>query len=181
MIWPEYLLDYPPEVNVPIGYRLRTFQTGEELQFYRLMELAGWPGWDAEQLRPWQTAVLAESWFVAEEIINGKIVASAKGLHNPADANPTSGELGWVAGDSAHAGLGLGRAVCAAVTKRLIGSGSRDIYLFTDDWRIPALKTYLKMGYIPLLFAPEMAKRWQSICLELGWPYTPEKWPATRN
>ena len=83
MVWPEYLWEYPPEVKLPAGYRLRTFQEGDEPQFYRLMELAGWPGWDAEKLRPWQAAVLAESWFVAEEIASGQIVASAMGLHRP--------------------------------------------------------------------------------------------------
>jgi mycothiol synthase len=181
MVWPEYLLKYPPEVKVPAGYSLRTFQAGDEPQFYRLMELAGWPGWDAEQLRPWQKAVLAESWFVAKENASGRIVASAMGIHDPAGPNPRGSELGWVAGDPAHAGRGLGRAVCAAVTKRLIESGYRDIHLLTDDWRIAALKLYLKMGYIPLLFAPEMAERWQAICVNLGWPYTPEEWQTTRN
>jgi mycothiol synthase len=118
---------------------------------------------------------------VAEENASGKIVASAMGIHDPADPNPGGSELGWVAGDPAHAGRGLGRAVCAAVTKRLIESGYRDIYLLTDDWRIPALKLYLKMGYIPLLFTPEMAERWHLICVNLGWPYTPEEWQTTRN
>jgi mycothiol synthase len=180
MVWPEYLLQQPPEVFLPAGYNLRTFQAGDEPQFYRLMELAGWPGWDAEQLRPWQNALLDNNWFVAEEIVSGRIVASAMGLHDPADPNPEGSELGWVAGDPAHAGQGLGRAVCSAVTRRLIESGHQDIYLLTDDWRIPALKTYLKMGYVPLLFRPEMAERWQAICAKLGWPFTPEKWPTTR-
>lgn len=181
MVWPEFLLQNPPEVLLPAGYNLRTFQAGDEAQFYRLMELAGWPGWDAEELRPWQKAVLDNNWFVAEEIVSGRIVASAMGIHNPDDPNPAGSELGWVAGDPAHAGRGLGRAVCAAVTGRLIELGRRDIYLFTDDWRLPALKVYLKMGYVPLLFLPEMAERWQAICAKLDWPFTPEKWPTARN
>lgn len=181
MVWPEYLLQHPPDVKVPAGYTLRTFRAGEEPQFYRLMELAGWPGWDAKELKPWQEAVLAESWFVAEENTSGKIVASAMGLHDPADPNPTGSELGWVAGDPDHAGRGLGRAVCAAVTRRLIESGYRDIHLLTDDWRVPALKIYLKMGYVPILFLPEIAERWEAICVNLGWPFTPEKWLTAQN
>jgi len=180
MVWPENLLQNPPEVKLPAGYNLRTFQAGDEAQFYRLMELAGWPGWDAEQLRPWQEAGFEDCWFFAVETVSGKIVASAMGVHDPTDPNPEGSELGWVAGDPDHAGRGLGRAVCAAVTRRLIELGRRDIYLNTDDWRLPALKTYFKLGYVPLLFLPEMAERWQVICGQLDWPFTPEKWPTTR-
>jgi mycothiol synthase len=72
----------------------------------------------------------------------------------------------------------LGTAVCAAATARLLSAGYGRIYLQTDDWRLPALLTYLRLGYVPFLYAADMPSRWQSVCEALGWPYTPEAWPG---
>ena len=139
------------------------------------MELAGWPGWDDEKLRPWMARIPPESWFMAIDP-SGEIVASAMGLHDHSDLHPFGGELGWVAADPAHAGKGLGMAVCAAVTARLIAAGYRNIHLYTEHWRLAALKTYLKLGYVPFLYLPEMFERWRAICGQLNWPFTPEAW-----
>ena len=104
------------------------------------------------------------------------IVATAMGLHDHSDDHPFGGELGWVAADPAHAGQGLGLAVSAAVTARLLAAGYRNVHLYTEHWRLAAIKSYLKLGYVPFLYAPEMADRWRLLCDELGWPYTPEAW-----
>ena len=69
-----------------------------------------------------------------------------------------------------------GRAVSATVTARLIAAGYRAIHLYTEQWRLAALKSYLKLGYIPYLYTPEMPERWRTICAQLGWPFTPEAW-----
>lgn len=54
----------------------------------------------------------------------------------------------------------------------------QDIHLYTEDFRLAALKTYLKLGYIPILYSPEMPERWRAICAHLLWPFTPEKWKS---
>ncbi len=109
----------------------------------------------------------------------GEIVASAMALRSQTKTPPFEGELGWLAGDPAHAGKGLGRAVSAAVTTRFIGAGFRNIHLYTEDWRLPALKTYLKLGYVPFLYTPGMPERWRAVCAQLGWPFTPEMWQSS--
>lgn len=176
MVWPRHLSNTPPVVRLPRGYSLRTYRPGDEPRFFEVMELAGWPGWDDETLRPWLERILPESWFMAIHEDSDLIVATAMGIHSHADLHPFGGELGWVAADSAHTGHGLGMAVCAAVTARLIQVGYRNIHLNTDHWRLPALKTYLKLGYIPFLFTPEMPGRWQAICEQLQWPFEPDIW-----
>ena len=113
--------------------------------------------------------------MVVHEASN-EIVASAMGLHDHSETHPFGGELGWLAADPAHTGKGLGMAACAAVTARLIEAGYRNIHPYTEHWRLAALKTYLKLGYIPFLYAPEMADRWRVICAQLQWPFTPEVW-----
>lgn len=176
MVWTECLIQAPPIVWLPPGYLLRTYRPGDKPRFRRVMELSGWPGWDDEKLKPWLARILPEAWIMAVEQESGEIVASAMGLHSHTEQHPFGAELGWVASDPVHRGKGLGRAVCAAVTARLLAAGYRNIHLYTDDFRHPALMTYLKLGYVPFLFRPDVADRWRTICAALNWPYTPETW-----
>ena len=72
----------------------------------------------------------------------------------------------------------MGLATCAAVTARFLSAGYRNIYLKTDDFRLPAIKIYLKLGYAPFLFTPEMKARWEAVCRKLDWPFTPQEKPG---
>jgi mycothiol synthase len=179
MIWPEHRLDDPPTVRLPPGYSLRAYQPGDEPRFFELMEVAGWPGWDEEKLRPWLFRIVPGGWFMAIDEESGKLVASAMALHAHTWLVPFCGELGWLAADPAHAGQGLGMAVTAATTARFIEIGYHHIHLFTETFRLPALKTYLKLGYIPFLSTPAMPEHWRKICTQLEWPFTPEAWGST--
>lgn len=177
MVWPERLLDEPPAFELPRGYALRTFEWGDRARFYEVMALAGWPGWDDEKLQPWLERTLPDGWFFAVHQASDQIVASAMCLHSHSTLHPFGGELGWLAGDPAHAGKGLGRVVSAAVTRRFLDAGYTDIHLYTEDYRLPALRTYLTLGYEPFLYLPEMAGRWRAVCERVKWPFTPEDWP----
>lgn len=176
MDWPESLLAHPPTVTLSPGYSLRTYQPGDEPGFYRVMDLAGWPGWDDQRLRPWKARILPASWFMVIDQSSDQIVATAMCLHSHEDDHPFGGELGWVAGDPAHKGRGLGRAVCAAATARMIEIGYRSIHLYTEDWRWAAIHIYLTLGYVPYLYTPQMFERWRTVCAELNYPFTPENW-----
>lgn len=176
MMWPDHLFSAPPPIVLPPEYALRTYRKGDEPRFYEVMALAGWPGWDDERLQKWLGRIPPDSWFMAIHEASGQIVATAMGLHDHSDQHPFGGELGWVASDLAHAGKGLGMAVAAAVTARLIAAGYHDIHLYTEDFRLAALKSYFKLGYLPFLYRPEMAARWRVVCDQIGWPYTPENW-----
>ena len=181
MIWPEHLLGSPPAVHVPTGYTLRTYQPGDEEGFYVVMELAGFTRWNEELLRPWFSHILPDGWFLIEHRAGSEIVATAMATHRPQDIHPFGGELGWVAGHPDHTGKGLGMAVCAAVVRRLLQADYKNIYLKTDGWRLPALSIYLRQGWIPFLFLPDMEERWRDVCAKLDWPFTPEDWPASHN
>lgn len=41
-------------------------------------------------------------------------------------------------------------------------------YLTTDDWRIPAIKSYLKFGFNPDLSTQDYKDRWQAILAKIG-------------
>ncbi len=176
MVWPKTMLNQPPAVNVAPGYRLRTYRPGDEPQFFHVMSLAGFERWDMAQLLPWLQKIVPEGWFLVEEEATGQLVATAMANHNPNPYYPFGGELGWVAAHPDHKGKGLGMTVCAAVVTRLLRGGYTSIYLNTDDERLPAIKTYLTLGFRPLILTADMTARWEAICHNLAWPFTPALW-----
>ena len=177
MLWPQSKLNQPPEVKMTGAYVLRNLRLEEAPAYYALMDGAGFKGWSDNMLIPWLTKLLPRGLFVIEHAPTRALAATAMATRNPKAEHPEGFELGWVAGDAAHSGHGLGRAVCAAVTRRFLEEGAKRIYLLTDDWRLPAIKVYLKLGWAPFLFQPDMEERWKTVCEQLKWPFTPETWP----
>ena len=177
MVWPQDRLHALPDPQVHPDYELRFYQPGDETAWYTVMALAGFTGWNQERVDALLQSVLQDGWFLAYHRATGELAASAIACHQPHALHPFGGALNWVAGHPAHQGKGLGWSVCAAVTARLLRAGYKNIYLLTDDWRLPAVKIYLKLGYQPFLFAPDMQARWEAVCAQLNWPFTPEVWP----
>jgi mycothiol synthase len=176
MIWPEHLLDAPPVVHLPIGYSLRTYQPGDESRFLEIMHLAGWTDFEEQKLRLWHYRTLPDGWFMAVHEQSHQIVATAMATHDHTWQVPFCGEVGWIATDPAHTSKGLGTAVVAAVTLRFLEMGYRTIHLYTEIFRLPAIKIYLRLGYVPLLDPPEILEHWKRICAQLSWPITPNDW-----
>ena len=178
MVWPTSRNDSIPKPKLPIGYLLRTYLPGDEPRFFEVMSLAGWPGWNVETLQPWLAKVIPEGWFMVIHEPSDQIVCTAMALHNYKSIYPFWGELGWLAGDPEHSGKGLGLSAAAAVVKRLISGGYRSIQLFTEDYRLPAIRTYLRLGFVPSLYLSGMNFRWRELCTKLDWPFEPELWPT---
>ncbi len=177
MTWPSEQRHMPAQPQLPPGYRLRTYQPGDEERFFEVMTLSGWTGWDEATLKPWIARIVPNSWWMVvwqpddASLEEELIVASAMGLHDHTDWHPFGGELGWVASDPAHRGRRLGQAVCAAVTARLIQAGYQNIHLYTEDYRLSAIRTYLRLGYTPYSPLPEMAQQWHELHLALAQAY----------
>ncbi len=107
----------------------------------------------------------------------GTVVATGFAQDNPVpELYPDAHEVGWIAADPDHGGKGLGRAVTAAATARLLDLGAGQVYLRTDDHRLPAVRTYLALGFVPQFWTDGMAARWQEVCDRLGWPFDPVAW-----
>jgi hypothetical protein len=179
MVWPAGRSG-PAEVPLDAPYRLRNGADGDEDGWCRLMAKVGFTELGApESLPPWRKLFLPHGWWFVEHVPDRALVATAMALNRPSARHPHGGELGWVAADPDHAGRRLGAAVCAAATRTLLASSLRPVYLLTDDERLPALKTYLTLGYVPYIHAPDMPERWREVCDALDWPFTPERWVVT--
>jgi len=94
------------------------------------------------------------------------IVATASAQTVP-DRWPNSGVIHWVGADPAVAGRGFGYAVSLAVLHDHREAGHRDAYLLTDDFRKPAIRTYIKLGFQPVYNTSEAEARWSELAMEL--------------
>jgi mycothiol synthase len=80
---------------------------------------------------------------------------------------------------SSHLGRGLGWLVSLAAMHRMQAEGRERAVLQTDDFRLPAIRSYQRLGYRPLLFSEDHRRRWLAVVKELGWPELPGDWAAT--
>lgn len=162
----------PPEVpTVPRGYSLRQYEERDRASYWRLFTAVFDTYCRLDDLR---TAALPRAFHVVEHSESGDVVASAVAAEYLREGHPDPGSLQWVMADSAHLGKGLGKAVVAATTADLAKARYSRVYLSTDDWRLPAISLYLKLGWKPLLFQPDMEDRWKAIFTQLGREFSPD-------
>lgn len=168
MVWPAGRR-LPRMPRLPQGYALRTWRDGDAEGYRALMQAAGFESWAGEdRVRKVLKAALPEGLFFVVHEATGRIVATTLAGHGPIEQHPFGGELGWVAVDPAHRGRRLSAVTCAAVVRRFLQAGFSDIFLRTDDHRLPALRIYLDLGFVPFLHQPDMEGRWRKVFLELG-------------
>lgn len=175
MIWPRDR--HPRALLLPLAYAIRPAQQGDEIPFCAFMDAVGWPGWTPQRLHSWRLRSPADSWLLVTERATGALIATAMGLDDPTPWHPQGGEVGWVASHPTHRGHRLGAFVTVAVIGRLRALGYGQIHLFTEDYRLAALKTYLRLGFVPYLESPDLSDRWRAVCQATGWLFTPEQWP----
>jgi len=97
--------------------------------------------------------------FVVEE--GGKLIATASVREHP--RWPESGYVHWVGVDPTERGRRLGRVVMWHVMERRRAEGRTSSILETDDFRLPAITSYLGQGFIPQYLDPDHAERWSKI------------------
>lgn len=62
-----------------------------------------------------------------------------------------------------YRGIGIGNAIVSYALAQLTGRGTTQIGLTTDDFRLPAIRAYLRMGFEPVIDSEEMRERWDNV------------------
>ena len=151
---------------VPEGFRLRTYCGNDDGEKYiELMRRAGFDCWNQELLEKTLEKALPDGIFFIEEIATGRLAATAMANRASIAGQSSGGEYGWVGVDPDFRGKRLSAIVGAAVIERFRREGYRDLYLLTDDFRIPAIRLYLSEGWEPLLLNEDLRARWQKLLL----------------
>lgn len=156
-------------VRLPPGFDLRRFRPGDEQAWVDLLNSTLALGeWDLQRARE----RMSGSVRVVPDAIHfvtdaGVPVATACLTHH--DEMPEA-ELGWVAVLPSRQGLGLAYQVCLAVLHDMRERGYEAAMLYTDDYRLAAIKTYLRLGFEPLMVHDSHPERWHLVLEQLRWP-----------
>ena len=165
-----------PEVRRPAaGYALRGVRPEDRHSYSQTFQTAfDEPSPFADLMRK----MLPEGFFVVEHMPTGTVVAASTAANYPKAQHPDGHSLQWVVAHADHLGTGSGQATVAAATEALANSAPNYSYLSTDDFRLPAINIYLKLGWKPLLFQDDQITRWAKIFQKLGMPFSESEWPT---
>ena len=162
-----HLLDLPGNAPPP-GYALRP-AGGEEDVAALAAVLTGAFGdlWTADRVRrtlteaPDVRAVYVATW-------HGRPVATASSRLLP-DRFPGSGVVHWVGTHPDHARRGLASALVARVLRDFRDRGDTAAALETDEFRLPAIRTYFRFGFLPVdeVAGEDHRPRWSTVVQEL--------------
>jgi mycothiol synthase len=164
-------LDDLPEMEAPDEYRLRNYQPGDEAAWAATLN-AAFPesngSWTEEKIE--KEFTLSEL-FRPERIFfverDGRIIGVAAAWQRD---DPDWGYVHWVGVEPGHQGKRLGRLVTLATLHQFKREGKRASFLETDEPRIPAIRTYLSLGFEPDLRGEKYQEMWARIekALQLG-------------
>jgi mycothiol synthase len=155
------LLDLPA-VELPPGCRVRAAGAEDAPGLSSVLTAAFGKEWDLDQVR---RSLLEDPTVAAVYVIEeaeGRIVATASSRLAP-EQYPVSGYLHWVGADPESSGRRLGCQITLAVLHDFARRGLTDSVLETDDWRLPAIVTYLRCGYRPESREPVDDERWARV------------------
>ncbi len=168
-------LDGLPEVLLPEGYRLSTFRPGYGDHWRRIM--ADSFGQDPEKYQ-FDRMMRSDPAFRPERVFfivfGDTPVATASAWYLP-DVMPDAGTVHYLGVVRRHQGKKLGYWVSLAALRRMAAEGRKRARLLTDDFRLPAIKTYLNLGFEPLLVHEGHRERWAAVFDELKLPELKER------
>jgi mycothiol synthase len=158
------------QLRPPETIRIRTYQPGDSAHWERIIATSferepGSISFDRVMRR--DPAFRPERIFFA--VLDGIPVATASAFRNP-DLFPTAGTIHYVGTLPEARGRKLGYLVSLAALHRMYQEGLTAATLLTDDFRLAALKTYLRLGFEPVLVDENQRERWRTVFKTLGLP-----------
>jgi mycothiol synthase len=154
-----------PIPALPTGYTLRVATAADEVALGVLLTEAFNVPWDIARVHK---DLLDDPHVPVTFVIDcgDELVSTASFQYRP-EVFERSGWVHWVGSTTRHAGKKLGQIVTMAVVHEGVRRGVPDIYLQTDDFRLPAIKSYLNCGFEPDAWHETHATRWTAVMKEL--------------
>ncbi|MDA8401142.1 MAG: GNAT family N-acetyltransferase [Actinomycetota bacterium] len=147
--------------QLPDGYELRIADRSEYAGVGSVLSAAFEEPWD--ELRVEQELGPSKG-VEAVFVVAGRpgVVATASARLLPA-TYPGSGYVHYVGVHPDARGRAFGEAVSVAVVHYFANRGLTDAVLETDAFRIPALRTYFRLGFVPEYRQSNDAARWSRV------------------
>jgi mycothiol synthase len=149
----------------PPGYELRPAAAVDYEEIADLLSEAFGDTWDADRV--------AAEFSRGNGVAATYVVAAPAGVVATAAARllpgryPGSGYVHYVGARPSERGKRLGEIVTRQVLAHFAADGLSGAVLETDDFRLPAIWTYLRLGFVPEPRAPGDAVRWSAVLRNL--------------
>ena len=160
-----------PELELPAGYGMRTYQEGDEVHWANIISDSF--GGRERTAQDTRNEITGRDVFLPDGLYftthQGVPVGTACAWRESVDEKDV-GYVHMVGVVAEHTGHKLGKWVSLAVLTYFRDNGFKCSMLDTDDFRVPAVKTYLNLGFIPVYVEDEQPERWRKIFKKLGLP-----------
>lgn len=161
-------LGHVPDVPVPNGYALRTYREGDEYGLARVYLESQLSDGTAETVR---RTLVSNPCFKPERVFivehAGAIIGTAAAWVET-ERDPGVGYLHMVGLLPEHRGHRLGALLTVEAIRYSCHEGYHAQRLLTDDFREPAVRLYLDLGYYPLYTDPSHPQRWAALADKLN-------------
>jgi len=164
------LKDVPP-YEIADGFEIRMFTPGDEqawtdiCKFGLLEANEGIECWDKYMLCFKTLVPEKDTYFVYNS--DNKAIATCTCFVEECG----TGNMHMLAAMPESRGHKLGWAMTTFALNKIskeLSADKRMVRLKSDDWRLPAVRSYLKAGYQPVLYDVGMEERWKLICEKLN-------------
>lgn len=162
-----------PALELPVGYGMRTYRKGDETHWAHIISDSF--GGRERTAQDTENEITNRDVFVPDGLYfathRGIPVGTACAWRQSVDEKDV-GYVHMVGVVAEHTGHKLGKWVSLAVLRYFRDNNFKCSILDTDDFRIPAIKTYLNLGFIPVYVEEGQPERWRNIFkkLELAHP-----------
>ncbi|MCX5658570.1 MAG: GNAT family N-acetyltransferase [Planctomycetota bacterium] len=157
-------LDGLPPLTMGEGVSVRSLQPGDEAAWDRVV--GGAFGWE-QCAGKFESTMRSDPAFLPERVFfglhNGVALATASAWNRPGEYGPEIGYLHYVAVQPGQTNRGMGTLVSLAALHKLKAEGRTSAVLHTDDFRLPAVFIYLRLGFAPLVTHESHRARWPEV------------------
>jgi len=164
-------LENLPKLELPDGYSLRSYQEGDDVHWANIIsDSFGGRERTAEDTR---NEITGRDVFVPEGlyfVTHQDIPVGTACAWRQSIEETDVGYVHMVGVLGEHTGHKLGKWVSLAVLYYFRYNGFSCSMLDTDDFRIPAIKTYLNLGFVPVYVDDTQPERWEEILKKLELP-----------
>jgi mycothiol synthase len=159
------LASLPAAAPLEAGAVLRAADPADHDQLASLLSEAFGDSWDAARVAgEFSSGNGVEATYVVAGPAG--VVATAAARQLP-DRFPDAGYVHYVGARSSERGKRLGEVVTRRVLAHFASEGLHQAVLETDDFRLPAIWTYLRLGFVPEPRVPGDAVRWSAVLRNL--------------
>ena len=155
-------------IHLPEGFLIRSYKKGDEIGWCRCC-INGSLGVDEISEEVFEKKMLCDENVNPNNIF--LLISPSNEIAGTATYQYTSEKevayLHMVGIAKNYQGKRLALPINLYAIQKMLEDGKKRIYLTTDDWRLPAIKTYYNAGFNPVFYQPDMEERWKRVMEKL--------------